>query len=450
MPEQAAYIQENISQGSDFTTPLRGFKAIVDCNSFYCSCERLFRPDLKNKPVVVLSNNDGCIVSRSDEAKQIGVEMAGPYFLAKPLIEKHDVSVFSSNYTLYGDLSWRVMETLRIIAGKDNVEVYSVDEAFINLPEMTEREAVDYAFHIRHTVEQWTGISVSVGLARSKTLAKAANYIAKKNKQLTQCVTALVTEEQQWKALRSIRVNNLWGVGGAYANKLINMGITSAWELRNMSPEWAHKNLGGVVGVRLVRELRGEQCLNMKEPLETKKMIASTRMFGSPVNDIEAIKQAIATYASLAAQKLRRQSCAARTISIFIVPKEQDHHVDFHYGNPTSTHTTLPHATSVTNELIKPAVELVDRLFESGKFYKKAGVMLSSIVPDDSIQGNLFVPESKNRGRFLMGMMDNINFSMRNDILKFAASGTERNWKMRQELRSNRFTTRWEEMFEVK
>ncbi len=442
----------NTTEDNEIIThpPDKGFKAIVDCNSFYCSCERLFRPDLKTKPVVVLSNNDGCIVSRSDEAKQIGVEMAGPYFLAKPLIEKHDVAVFSSNYTLYGDLSWRVMETLRMIGGKHNVEVYSVDEAFINLPEMTEQEAIAYGFYIRHTVEQWTGISVSVGIARTKTLAKAANYIAKKNKIQTQCVTTLITEEQQSNILRSIRVNNLWGVGAAYANKLINMGITSAWELRNMSPQWAYQQLGGVVGVRLVRELRGEPCIAMKEPLETKKMIASTRMFGSPVNNIEAIKEAIATYASLAAQKLRRQNCAARTVSIFIVAKEEDHHVDFNYGSVNSIHTTLPQATSVTNELIKPAVQLVDRLYQTGRFYKKAGVMLSGIVPDTSIQGNLFVPETKNRGRFLMDMMDNINFSMRDDILKFAASGMDRNWKMRQELRSDRFTTRWEEMFKVK
>lgn len=426
-----------------------GLKAIVDCNSFYCSCERLFRPDLKNKPVVVLSNNDGCIVSRSDEAKQIGVQMAGPYFMARPLIEKHDVAVFSSNYTLYGDLSWRVMETLREIAGETNVEVYSVDEAFVALPAMTARGAEEYALYIRQTVEQWTGISVSVGVAPTKTLAKAANYLAKKNKNKTNCITALVTLQQQHAALQSIRVNNLWGVGGAYASKLINMGITSAWELRNMSDQWAHAQMGGVTGVRVVRELRGEASIEMKDPLKTKKMIASTRMFGAPVNDIVSIKEAIATYTSLAAQKLRRQYCAARTISIFIVPKEEDHSIDFQHGPVNSTYTTLAFATSVTNELIKPAVALVDRLYQSGRFYKKAGVMLSELVPDTSIQGNLFVPETKNKGRFLMDMMDNINFSMRNDMLKFAASGTDRNWKMRQEKRSPRYTTRWEEMYEV-
>lgn len=427
-----------------------GLKAIVDCNSFYCSCERLFRPDLQHKPVVVLSNNDGCIVSRSDEAKLLGIAMAGPYFMARPLIEQHGVTAFSSNYTLYGDLSWRVMETLRMIAGKDNVEVYSVDEAFIDLPEMTGQEAAAYALYIRETVETWTGISVSVGIAPSKTLAKAANYIAKKNKQHTQCVYVIVSEEEQYRALSSIRVTHLWGVGRAYADKLINMGITSAWELRNMSPEWAYRQLGGVVGLRLIKELRGIPCIAMKEPPETKRMIASTRMFGSPVADIVSIKEAIATYTSLAAQKLRRQSCAARTVSIFIVAKEQDHAADFNYGNITSLHTTLPAATAVTNELIKPAVALVDRLFEEGKSYKKAGVMLSGLVPDNAIQGNLFVPEAKQQGRFLMSVLDNINFSMRSDVVKFAASGTTRNWKMRQELRSPRFTTRWEEMFKVR
>lgn len=427
-----------------------GLKAIVDCNSFYCSCERLFKPDLKHQPVVVLSNNDGCIVSRSDEAKQIGVEMAGPYFMAKPLIEKHNVAVFSSNYTLYGDLSWRVMETLRSLVSEHNVEVYSVDEAFLNLPLTDEKMAAEYALHIRHTVEQWTGISVSVGIAPTKTLAKAANYLAKKNKQLTQCVSVLATPAQQREALQCIRVNNLWGVGGAYASKLVNMGITSAWELRNMSEQWAHKNFGGITGVRLIRELRGEPSIEMRDQLMTKKMIATTRMFGSPVNNIAHIKEAVATYTSLAAEKLRRQQSAARTISVFIVPKEQDHSIDFHHGPVVSSHTTLNTATSVTNELIKPAVQLVERLYEEGRFYKKAGVMLSGLVPDNSIQGNLFVPETHNKGRFLMSMMDNINFSMRNDILKFASSGTARNWKMRQELRSPRYTTRWEEMFEVK
>jgi DNA polymerase V len=436
----------------DLSSPFRGtggvgMKAIVDCNSFYCSAERVFRPDLKDKPVVVLSNNDGCIISRSDEAKDFGVGMAGPYFKARHLIQQHNIAVFSSNYNLYGDLSLRVMDTLRTLS--PSVEVYSVDEAFLDLSHIAPEELEDYSMHIRKTVEEWTGISVSVGVAPTKTLSKIANHIAKKNKKITDCVSILANKEQQREALQVTRVGSIWGVGRAYAEKLVNLGIISAWELHNMSEEWAYKHLGGVVGTRLIKELRGEACIEMKNPLETKKMIATTRMFGEPVTDINDIKEAIATYTSRAAEKLRRQQSAAKVISIFIVSKEQDHAIDFHHGPMIGTHTVLPAATSITNELIKPAVQLVEQLYESGMAYKKAGVMLSGLVPDASIQANLFLPESKNCGRLLMNMIDNVNFSMRDDVLKFAASGTSRDWKMRQELRSNRYTSRWDELFEI-
>ena len=424
-------------------------KAIVDCNSFYCSCERLFEPALWNKPVVVLSNNDGCIVSRSDEAKKLGVQMAGPYFEAKHLIEQNNVSVFSSNYNLYGDLSMRVMDTLRMIAGKNNVEVYSVDEAFVDLSIIPVEELHETAKMIKDTVEKWTGISVSIGVAPTKTLAKLANYIAKKNKIASGCVTVLATKEKQKEILMRTRINNLWGVGGAYADKLVNMGITNGWELARMSEDWVYKNMGGVVGVRLIKELNGEQAIGMKEELIEKKMIATTRMFGSPVSDIQDIKEAVATYTSRAAEKLRRQFSAARVISVFVVKKEQEHTLNFKQGGTTSDYTTLPSPTSITQELIKPALLLVDKLYKRGSEYKKAGVMLSGIVPDESIQGNLFLSETKNCERRLMEMMDNINFSQRDDVLKFAASGTERDWKMRQELRSPRYTTRWDELYEI-
>lgn len=426
-------------------------KAIVDCNSFYCSCERLFRPDLLQKPVVVLSNNDGCIVSRSDEAKAVGVGMAAPYFEARPLIQQHNISVFSSNYNLYGDLSWRVMETLRQLLGDaSKVEVYSVDEAFIDLGDHPNDSLFDAAMNIRKTVEQWTGISVSIGVAPTKTLAKLANYLAKKNKAATQCVTVLATREEQVTAMQQTRVNNVWGVGGAYAKKLINLGITSAWELSTMPEEWAHNNLGGVTGMRLIRELNGLPSREMEKPLVSKKMIATTRMFGQPVTNITDIKEAIATYTSRAAEKLRRQHSAAKVISVFIVPREQNYEVSFRRGATVSSHTTLPSATSSTNELIKPAIQLVESLYEQGKAYKKAGVMLAGLEPDESIQGNLFATGSQKYQRLLMDMMDNINFSMRDDVLKFAASGLARDWKMRQELRSKRYTTRWEELHEVR
>jgi DNA polymerase V len=424
-------------------------KAIVDCNSFYCSCERLFEPALWNKPVVVLSNNDGCIVSRSDEAKKLGVQMAGPYFEAKHLIEQNDVTVFSSNYNLYGDLSMRVMDTLRSIAGKNNVEVYSVDEAFVDLSIIPIEELQETANMIKDRVEKWTGISVSVGVAPTKTLAKLANHIAKKDKAASGCVTILATKEEQKEALKRTRIDNLWGVGGAYANKLMNMGIVSGWELATMPEYWAYRNMGGVVGVRLIKELNGEQAIVMKEELIKKKMIATTRMFGSPVSDIQDIKEAIATYTSRAAEKLRRQFSAAGVISVFVVKKEQDHMLNFKQGSTISSYITLPSPTSITQELIKPALLLVDKLYRRGNEYKKAGVMLSGIVPDKSIQGNIFLSESKNCDRRLMEMMDNINFSQRDDVLKFAASGTTRDWKMRMELRSPRYTTRWDELYEV-
>jgi DNA polymerase V len=426
-------------------------KAIIDCNNFYCSCERLFKPALQNKPVVVLSNNDGCIISRSDEAKALGVEMAGPYFKAKPLIQKYGVSVFSSNYNLYGDLSWRVMETLRSIVGKQNVEVYSVDEAFIDLSIFPVEELQQIATQIKDTVEQWTGIKVSIGVAPSKVLSKLANRLAKKNKEKTNCVVVLDTEEKIKRALEITPVGDIWGVGGRYAHKLKeDWFITDALQLSKMSEEFGRIHLGGVVGVRLIRELKGIPCKEMDDELVTKKMIATTRMFGTPVNNINDIKEAVATYTSRAAEKLRRQHSAASIISVFVVAKEENHNVSFNYGATHSKYATLPAATSFTNELIKPAVALVDALYKKGTLYKKAGVMLSGLVPDASIQGNLFVPETKNNGRLLMDMMDNINFSQRDDVLKFAASGTTRDWKMRQELRSGRYTTRWEELYEVK
>jgi len=425
-------------------------KAIVDCNNFYCSCERLFKPWLDHKPVVVLSNNDGCIVSRSDEAKKLGVEMAGPYFMAKPLIQKHDIAVFSSNYNLYGDLSWRVMETLRIMLGKKNVEVYSVDEAFVDLSGFTLDQLPAIAREIRETVEQWTGIKVSVGVAPTKVLAKLANRLSKKDKQRTGCVTLFDSEEKILEALQKTPVGDIWGVGRRYAHSLQeNWGIFDALQLRNVSEEFARTHLGGVTGVRLVKELRGEIARDMEDELINKKMIATTRMFGSPVSDINAIKEAIATYTSRAAEKLRRQHSAASMISIFVVTKDQDHMLGFNKSGTLSTYTTLPAATSITNELIKPAVAMVDQLYKKDTMYKKAGVMLSGIIPDESIQGNLFLSETKNSGRRLMDMIDNINFSQRNDVLKFAASGTTRDWKMRQEMRSGRYTTRWEELFEV-
>jgi DNA polymerase V len=424
-------------------------KAIVDCNSFYCSCEKVFKPHLEGKPVVVLSNNDGCIISRTDEAKNLGVGMAGPYFKAKELIESNNVTVFSSNYNLYGDMSMRVINTLKYLVGKNNVEVYSVDEAFLNLDDFN-GNFFDSSMAIRRTVEQWTGVAVSVGVSSTKTLAKLANNIAKKDKFATQCVIVLDTKEKIAEALKETKVRDLWGVGSQFAGKLNSYGIITAWDLYNLSEEWVRRYLGGVVGVRLFKELHGEESILMDKELVNKKLITTTRMFGNPVTELSDIKEALATYTARAAEKLRRQHSAATVINVFVVPKEENKTSAFSHGPIVGTHTILSSPTVLTNELIKQAMKMAERVYQPGRAYKKAGVILSGLVPDTSIQANLFEPPLKNMGRFLMEMMDNINFSMRDDIVKFASTGTKRNWKMRQEFHSPRYTTRWEELCNVK
>jgi DNA polymerase V len=425
-------------------------KAIVDCNSFYCSCERVFQPALEKKPVVVLSNNDGCIISRSDEAKAIGVGMAGPYFLAKPLIEQYNVTTFSSNYNLYGDMSWRVMETLRMMIGKEKVEVYSVDECFLDLDEPGDKDWFTYGLRIRKTIEMWTGIKVSVGIAPTKVLSKVANHLAKADKEKTKCVVVLTDPMKIESALLKTPVKEIWGIGSQYAGKLKDLhAVFTALDLSRMPEEWAHTYLGGVVGVRMIKELKGELTKEIEKELNSKKMIATTRMFGHNVNNIADIKEAVATYTSKAAEKLRRQRSAANVISVFVVSREYNPAGSYHHGQTNTRHIVLPLATSATNELIKPAVKLVEQLFEKGKLYKKAGVLLSGLVPDENIQGNLFVEKKDNGKRMLMSMLDNVNFAMRDDIVKFATSGIKRDWKMRMELRSPRYTSRWWEIFEI-
>jgi DNA polymerase V len=303
--------------------------------------------------------------------------------------------------------------------------------------------------HLIETIERWTSIEVSIGVAPTKTLSKIANKIAKQDKLHSQCITILDTEEKIIQALKGTKVGDIWGVGGRYADKLQQLGICTGWDLRNLTEEWARNHLGGVVGVRLIKELRGEHAIEMKDALEKKKMIATTRMFGSTVTNLKDIKEAVATYAARAAEKLRRQKGAASVISTFLVTQEKIDGPRFKHGLTISAYTTLPEPTSLTNELIKPALRMAEQLFEQGKNYKKAGVILSGIVPDSSVQGNMF-EQYKSIGRFLMDQIDNINFSMRGDVVKFASSGTTRDWKMRQAFHSPRYTTRWKELCEVR
>lgn len=372
--------------------------------------------------------------------------MATPFFLAKQIIEKHEIAVFSSNYNLYGDMSRRVMETVRTMMPVNSVEVYSVDEAFLDFSHVPQKDVVTEAMNIRKKVEQWTGISVSIGVAPTKTLAKAANLLAKKDKNGTGCIMVLDTAEKITAALQKIQAGDIWGVGSRKAIKLAGIGITDAWQLKQLSEEWAGKHLGGVVGVRLIKELRGTPAIEMEEPLKIKKMITTTRMFGCRVTELKDVQEAVATYVSRAAEKLRRQQSAAKVVTVYVVPKEEGLQSKFSHGSAETAYIILPAATSDTAELIKPAMTLLQKLYKKGNVYKKAGVLLGGLEPDRSIQSNLFATPAKNAHRYLMSTLDNINFSMRNDIVKFATAGVKKDWKMRQELRSLRYTTRWEEL----
>lgn len=339
--------------------------------------------------------------------------MTGPYYQVKPLIEKHGVAVFSSNYNLYGDMSHRVMQTLKALAGEDKVEVYSVDESFLDLSHVPEKHLHQFCFHIKKTVEEWTGIPVSIGAAPTKVLSKAANRLSKKDKYGSGGVTIADTKEKITSILKATSVKDIWGVGRRYADKLQSHGINTAWELSTRNEEWARKNLGGVVGVRLIKELCGESCIEIKGPLETKKMIATTRMFGKPVFELQYLKEAVATYSSRAAEKLRRQCCAVTFIEVFVVTNNYDTGNYQYAPSTTSKHTTLPVPTSLTHEIIQHALPLVDQLYKKGFRYLKAGVILSGLVPCSSIQSNLFTPASGNKSRLLMDAIDNVNFSMR-------------------------------------
>ncbi len=427
-------------------------QAIVDCNSFYCSCERLFQPKLQNAPVVVLSNNDGCIVSRSDEAKALGIDMAIPFFQAKDLIEKNKIFAFSSNYHLYGDLSWRVMETMRQLLPKGCVEVYSVDEAFLDLNHIPNDQLQNYCIELKNKIETWTGISVSIGVGPNKVLSKVANRLAKKNKIKTNCIVVLDDTKKIQAALQQTPIEDVWGIGFSYSEKLKTYGIQTAYALSIKDMSWGKRFLGGVVGIKLIRGLKGLQSHGMQAPRTEKKMIATTRMFGREVSKWQEIEEALATYATRATEKLRRQHSAARGISVFLIRKGpiNPDATYFTHGKQLSGYTLLDNPSNLTPDIIKAVVEIGKHLFEEGSVYKKAGVILSEFVPDNALQTNLFVPPADEKRKKLMNVIDNMNAAYRDDILKFGTSGTHKNWKMRSERRSKRYTTRWAELCVVR
>ncbi len=419
-------------------------KAIVDCNSFYCSCEKVFKPELNRRPIVVLSNNDGCIISRNTEAKSLGIEMAGPFYQMRQLIEKNKVAVFSSNYNLYGDMSQRIMSILKLLTGEERVEVYSVDESFLDLSHIAPELLESFAIHIKATVEQWTGIPVSIGIAPTKVLSKVANRFSKNN---PSGVMLLDSDEKIKDALQKTIVENVWGVGRRTAIKLKAQNIMTAFDLKNVNEEWARKNLGGVVGVRLVKELNGMPCIPMLDPLKIKKMITTSRMFGRKVATHKELREAVASYVARSAEKLRRQFCIAGGIQVYVVTANYNNKEYAPKSN--ALHTVLPVSTSLTPVLLEHALPLVNKLYRKGDCYLKAGIILSDVVPENTVQFNLFKDADAQKKKKLMAKVDNINFSMRDDVVKYASSGILRNWRMRQDFISPRYTSRWEELKEV-
>ncbi len=416
--------------------------ALVDCNNFYASCERLFRPDLRGKPVVVLSNNDGCVIARSNEAKALGVAMGAPWHLHKAAFAQNGVVVCSSNYTLYGDLSARVMTVLRQFT--PDLEVYSIDEAFLHLAGFEDR-LDSHARQLRATVLQWTGIPVSVGIGPTKTLAKVANRTAKKQPAMGG-VCDLMAAGDQTAALAAMELTDLWGVAARTAARLTKLRIDTPLKLRNADLAVIRKHLG-VVGERMVLELRGVPCHGFALAAPPNKSIVASRSFGRPVTERHELEQAVAAYAERAAEKLRRQNLAASILTVFVTtnpfkPQERQY--------AASQAVTLPVASADNTVLLRAAKVGVGRLWRDGYRYKKAGVMLLDLVPAATVQGDLWTAADAPSRRRLMAAIDTVNAEHGRGTLHFAASGVQRGWALRSEKRSARFTTEWGELLRVR
>ena len=412
--------------------------ALVDCNNFYASCERVFDPSLKHRPIVVLSNNDGCIVARSNEVKALKIPMGVPYFEQQALIKKHKITVFSSNYQLYGDMSQRVMDSLRLFA--PDMEVYSIDEAFLRLDHLQPRDLYEYCKIIRAKVMQWTGIPVSIGIGSTKVLAKVANRVAKK--QTDDGVFDIRSPKAQDAILKTLDVKKLWGIARRWAERLNRMNIHKASELRDASPVIIRKHLS-VVGERLVRELRGQSCIDL-EDIQPKKNIMSSKSFGNLLTQKQPIEEALANYAARACEKLRKQNSRAQAVYVFIGTSEFS---DRQYSNSATSPLTIP--TSDTRVIIETAKSCLGRVYKPGYRYKKTGVMLLDLIPASLEQKHLFADSDPNPSDHLMSLVDRVNQQHGPDTLFFGAQGVNREWKMRCGSRSPRYTTQWDELLKV-
>ena len=406
--------------------------ALIDCNAFYVSCERVFNPKLNNKPVVALSNNDGCIIARSTEAKDLGIKMGVPLFKVKDIIKKENVIVFSSNYTLYADMSRRVMNIISEFS--PNIEIYSIDEAFVEFTGM-QLDYERYAHKIRKTILQYTGIPVSIGIASTKTLSKVANHIAKDNSSLSG-VYSLVKRKDIDKILENIDVGEIWGVGRQLSKKLISYGIFNARLLKNCENSWIRKVMN-INGLKTVSELREISCLQLEETSATRKSCCTTRSFGSPLNKIQDIEQAVITFARRATERIRKEKLVASTVSVFLRTNPFDK-LGKYYSN--SAVITLSYPTNDTISIVEAALKLTKKIFQNNYNYKKAGVLLSGFYDENYRPKDLF-NHKPYESKKLMTAIDTINYRYGNDTIKMASESHIGKWKKKRKNCTPSYTT---------
>ena len=425
--------------GSNFYNSQGNMIALADCNNFYASCERVFNPKIKNKPVVVLSNNDGCIIARSNEAKKLGIKMGEPAFKIKNLLEKNNVNVYSTNFALYGDLSKRVMNTIKTEVNQ--IEVYSIDEAFLDFSDFADEER---AFLIKKKVYKWTGIPVSVGIAKTKTLAKVANHIAKKYKK--EGVFMFDSEDLIRRALNVFPVEDLWGIGRKISKRLKQFGIYTALQFRETDEKWIKRNFS-INGVKIQRELKGEVIYPLETLRPRKKNICTSRSFGKEVKELSKLREVVSSHANSCATKLRDEKSCCLTISVFLSTNPFNSKVKQYY--PCRLFN-LDVPTNDSIEIVSYALKALERIYRSDCTYKKAGVIVGRIIPESHTQLSLFDNLDRDKRREINSIVDTINRKMGKDKVKLAVQGKTRDWKLRQERLSPCYTTRFADMLQVR
>ena len=417
--------------------------ALIDCNNFYASCERVFQPHLNGKPVVILSNNDGCVIARSNEAKSLGIPMGAPAFKYKEVFQKNKVQIFSSNFTLYGDISNRVMSIISRYV--PDVEIYSIDEAFIKFDGFSEDETNEKCRDIIKTILKWTGIPVSIGLAPTKSLAKVANRIAKKYSTRTNGFYSINNNEKRIKALKNISAGNIWGIGFQNEKKLLRVNVKSGMDFVNLPDQWVKKNMS-IIGLKLKKELEGIPTLNIEEGKIDKKSIATTRSFESEISSLTDLIERITTFSVVASKKLRRQNSECNMISVFIRSNPFKQTDDKYHFSLTGS---LPFSTNSSIEISKFAVKLLTKIYSKNKLYKKAGIILMGLSPQSSRQFSLF-DQNIDKQKKLMRSIDNIDNKYGLYKVRLASQDQKRIWKMKRQKLSRNYTTEIDEVLIVK